>query len=595
VRLRLKVWKDAPLAGIDLRAVLSSHSDRRPMRRTGEGRLFAWWEAELPMPHAEPVHWHFLCHSADGVRFFNRAGVHRVNPTDDHDWSLQPGLQPPDWVPGAVFYQIFPDRFCNGDPEVGRRPGEYRFDGGEVRVMDWDAPPPEYAEGRCLDFYNGDLKGIADRLDYLADLGVSALYLNPIFSARTTHRYDCIDYFQVDPGLGGDAALAELSAAARAREIRLIVDVSINHTGSEHPWLAQAQAEPQSPEAGFYYPDGHGGWHGWWGVPTLPQLNYGSQRLREQMVEGEQALVRHWLRPPYRIDGWRFDVGNMTGRHGTDQYGHGIWRAVRRAVKAERPDAYIVGEHWEDAMAYLRGDQWDGSMNYFGCASPLRRWCGEQVRFESQGPDFPPQPRAPATGHDLEAMLRQTLDRLPSQLLGQQLNLLGSHDIHRLHQGPGFDWDVYRGAVMLQFLLPGAPCIWYGDEVGLHGHADSVEGCRWPMQWRRERWDQRFRTLYRTLARLKRSEPTLRDGAHRFLCVGDEHLAFARHGRGRAFVAVLNRAAEPSRIELPITPLGLAEAATECFDGRRFALSHGSAVLDLAPRENLLLCLDLDD
>jgi alpha-glucosidase len=192
-------------------------------------------------------------------------------------------------------------------------------------------------------------------------------------------------------------------------------------------------------------------------------------------------------------------------------------------------------------------------------------------------------------------MLRQTLDRLPSQHAALQLNLLGSHDIHRLHHSPGFDWPRYRGAVMLQFLLPGAPSIWYGDEVGLAGHAQSVEGCRYPMEWRTERWDQRFCTLYRILARLKRDEPVLSDGAHGFLAVGERHLAFARHGRGKAFVAVLNGAAEPARIELPMAVLGLCEAAREVFDGRRFPVRDGTLALDLAPRESLLLTMTLTD
>jgi alpha-glucosidase len=234
-------------------------------------------------------------------------------------------------------------------------------------------------------------------------------------------------------------------------------------------------------------------------------------------------------------------------------------------------------------------------MNYFGCASPLRRWLGEQVRFEARGPDFPPRSRPPVTGHELATMLRQTLDRLPSQHLTQQMNLLGSHDIHRLHQSPAFDWERYRGAVMLQFLLPGAPSIWYGDEVGLAGHANSVEGCRYPMQWREQRWDDRFRTLYRTLARLKRDEPVLADGAHQFLSVGEQHLAFARHGRGRAYVAVLNRAAEPSRIRLPIDCLGLCDQARELFDGRHFPVRDGILTLSLAPQENLLLTMTLTD
>jgi alpha-glucosidase len=595
VRLRLKVWKDAPLRAVDVRAVLSGHSARLPLQRTREAARFAWWEGELPIPHAGLIHWHFLCHTDTGPLFFTRGGVQTINPTEDRDWTLMPGFSGADWVRGAVFYQIFPDRFHAGDPGVGRAPGVYRFDDGTPRVMDWLAPPLGYAEGRCLDFYNGDLAGIARKLDYLDDLGVTALYLTPVFRARTTHRYDCIDYFHVDDALGGDHALAALTAAARARGMRVVLDVSLNHTGSDHPWLRQAQADPGSREAGFYYADGRGGHHGWCGVRTLPQLNYASAALRRIIWEGDDALVRHWLKPPWQIDGWRFDVGNMTGRRGPDQFGHAIWRGVRQAVKQQRPDAYIVGEHWEDAIAYQLGDEWDGAMNYFGCASPLRRWLGEQLRFEANGPDFPPKSREPATGHELAAMLRQTLDRLPSQHAALQLNLLGSHDIHRLHHSPGFDWPRYRGAVMLQFLLPGAPSIWYGDEVGLAGHAQSVEGCRYPMEWRTERWDQRFCTLYRILARLKRDEPVLSDGAHGFLAVGERHLAFARHGRGKAFVAVLNGAAEPARIELPMAVLGLCEAAREVFDGRRFPVRDGTLALDLAPRESLLLTMTLTD
>jgi alpha-glucosidase len=142
---------------IDLRAVLSGHSTRLPMQRTRTGARFAWWEVELPVPHKEMIHWHFLCHTHDGPVFFNRAGVQTTNPTEDHDWTLLPGFDGADWVGGAVFYQIFPDRYRNGDPGVGRRAGEYRFDGGEPRIMHWTDAPLEYAEGRCLDFFNGDL------------------------------------------------------------------------------------------------------------------------------------------------------------------------------------------------------------------------------------------------------------------------------------------------------------------------------------------------------------------------------------------------------------------------------------------------------
>ncbi len=589
VRVRLKVWKEAPLRGVDLRAILSGCSSRRPMRRIREGERFAWWEAELPIEHREMIHWHFVCHAEEGHLFYNRSGVHRFNPTEDHDWTLLPEFDGADWVKDAVFYQIFPDRFHNGDPSIGRRSGEYEYDGGCPRVMDWRDTPLEYPEGRCLDFFNGDLSGIEQKLDYLADLGITALYLNPIFCAKTTHRYDCTDYLHVDEALGGDAALARLTAAAHAKGIRVVLDVSVNHTGSEHPWYRAAHADPDAPEAAHYYPDGRGGFACWCDVPTLPQLNYRNPEVRDLVWQQERALVRHWLRPPWQIDGWRFDVGNMTGRRKSDQFGHLIWRGVRKAVKAERPDAYIVGEHWEDAISYQLGDQWDGAMNYFACGSPLRRWAGERVCIESEAPGFPARSGRACSGHELEAMIRQHLDRLPCQHVGLQMNVLDTHDIHRLHHGPAFDWDIYRGVVMLQFLLPGAPNLWYGDEVGLAGHAKSVEGCRYPMEWREDRWDQGFRELYRTLAHLKRKEPVLREGGYRFLFTEESQLAFARVGGGTAYVAVLNRAPEISRIELPLHLLGICDHAEEVFDGRRFPVVDGVLGLALAPRENLLL------
>lgn len=595
VRLRLKVWKEAPLRAVTLRSVLCGHSERQPMQRVREGRRFVFWEAKLPVPHAQMIHWHFLCHSDTDILFYTRAGLHTVAPTEDCDWTLMPGFDGARWVQSAVFYQIYPDRFRNGDQSIGRQSREYRFDGGQPRAMNWTDAPLDYAEGRCMDFFNGDLEGIGEKLDYLQDLGVTALYLTPIFRAMTTHRYDCTDYFHVDEALGGDDALARLTSAAREKGIKVVLDVSLNHTGSAHPWFVQAQRAGDSKEAGFYYPDGRGGYASWAGVRTLPQLNYASQQLRRIIWDSDQALVKHWLRPPWQIDGWRFDVGNMTGRRDQDQFGHEIWRGVRRAVKAENADAYIVGEHWEDAISYQLGDQWDGTMNYFGCASPLRRWLGERARFETQAVEFQPKRSPPVTGHELEIMLRQTLDRLPSQHVGLQMNLLDSHDIHRLHHGPGFDWALYRGVTILQFLLPGAPTIWYGNEVGLAGHARNVEGCRYPMEWREEQWDQGFRTLYRTLARLKRDEPVLSDGAHKFLSVGETHLTFARYGHGRAYIAVLNRAGEESSITLPIACLGLCDAAQEVFDGRRFSANNGYIDLRLASRENLLLKLALFD
>lgn len=550
-RVAIRIPHGAPIVGIDARTLCDGASCRTPMERLVVGDADAWWYATIATEGMRAVQWHFVLYTPDGPYFCNQSGVHSVPPTEDHDFVLLPGASVPEWVAGAVFYQIYPDRFYDGNPDVGRRAGEYRFDGGEPIVMNWEDTPLEFDAGRCQDFFNGDLDGIRRKLDYLEDLGVTALYVTPIFAARTTHRYDCIDYFSVDAALGGDDALAALTTALHERGMRLVVDVSINHTGSDHPWFHD------HPE--YYYRDPDGTVAYWFGVPTLPQLNYGSPALQAVIWGDPDALVRHWLVPPFEIDGWRFDVGNMTARRGADQRGHDVWRAVRRAVKATKADAWIVGEHWEDNIDYLLGDQWDGAMNYFGCALPIRRWLGEITRFEHRGADFPPSrmPRA-VSGRELMQMIQQHYARLPGEIAVSQLNVLDTHDIHRVHHHSAiFDWERYRGAVMLQFLLPGAPSIWYGDEVGIPGHADSVEGCRFPMEWRSDRWDRRFRALYRGLARLASRDAVLARGTMHYLAADDTHLAVARVGwnEGYAWVLILNRAEGDAEYRCALGPL----------------------------------------
>jgi alpha-glucosidase len=558
ITVRLYCDREAPLRAVSLRRILDGSHHRVPLESQGDGV----WHGTVEVDTTEPLQWHFILQSDTGPYFYNQTGLHSVPPTEDYDFVfLAQGRSQgrvPSWVAGAVFYQIFPDRFAQGDPSVGRVAGEYSFDGGTPQVLSWDQEPLEFPEGRCQDFFNGDLEGIRRKLDYLQDLGVTAIYVTPIFAARTTHRYDCIDYFAVDPALGGDEALARLTDEMHRRNMKLVVDVSINHTGSDHPWFHTAQHEPDSTEAGFYYHNDDGSVALWHGVPTLPQLNYGSDTLRRRMWGGADALVRRWLRPPWNIDGWRFDVANQTARRGRDQLGHDVWRNVRRAVKETNPEAWIVGEHWEDDISYQLGDQWDAAMNYFACGSPLRRWAGELTRFEHDHPHYPPTAATEEGGRgfsgiELAQMVLQHYARLPNQIQHAQLNVLDTHDIHRFHHHPRvFDWEIYRGMVIFQFMLPGAPNIWYGDEVGLPGHADSVEGCRYPMEWDESRWDVRFRNLYRNLARLKAGDSVLRAGAFDVLAADEQRLVTARisPAAGRAWVLVLNKAERVERVSV---------------------------------------------
>ena len=565
--IRLRVAPDAPVRSVSIRRIHDGASRREPMVQLSPGR----WEGTTTVDSAAPLHWHFILQTDHGPYFYTQEGLRSIPPTEDHDFVFFPADTVPDWVAGAVFYQIFPDRFAQGDPAVGRVAGEYHFDGGTPQVLDWDREPLEFDAGRCQDFFNGDLEGIRRRLDYLQDLGVTALYLTPIFTARTTHRYDCIDYFSVDPALGGDEALEQLSREVHRRGMKLVLDVSINHTGSDHPWFRRAVTDPESTEATFYYHNDDGSVATWLGVPTLPQLNYGSRELRRRIWEDGDALVRHWLSDPWRIDGWRFDVANQTARRGEDQLGHDVWRNVRRAVKERNPEAWIVGEHWEDDISYLQGDQWDGAMNYFGCGNPLRRWAGELTRFEHDGPHYPPTAAASVGGRrfggrELARMLLQHAARVPTPLQHAQLNVLDTHDIHRLHHHTAvFEWEIYRGVVMLQFLLPGAPNIWYGDEVGLAGHAESVEGCRYPMKWDDKAWNAEFRHLYRSLGRLKSNDPVLRCGSFQIVAADDNHLVAARIGEqsGYSWLLVLNKAEDDGTITIPTARLGRLQAVEE--------------------------------
>ncbi|MDA3812470.1 MAG: glycoside hydrolase family 13 protein [Spirochaetaceae bacterium] len=596
VNISFRVFKNAPVKSAELRVVICGHSERIKMAISRSDSLFAWWTCELRISQDEMIHWHFLIHSNEGELFYTRASVETINPTEDHDFTLIPGFQSPDWVKSAVFYQIFPDRFFNGNESCNRKTDEYEFDDGKPKAMKWSDDPLEFPEGRCMDFFNGDLDGIRKKIPYLKELGVTAIFINPIFKAKTAHRYDCTDYFHVDEALGGDESLAELTESLHKEGMRLVVDVSINHTGSNHVWFKKALDDPGSREAKYYFSDGKGGFKCWWDVPTLPQLNYNAPELRETIINGDDALVKHWLRDPWKIDGWRFDVANQVGRRDDSQLGFQIWRDVRKAVKNENPQSYIVGEHWEDPIAYELGDQWDGAMNYFACGSPLRRWAGEAVRFEINGSDYPPRKSKKYTGYELEKMIRQHYDRIPSQVTGLQLNVLDTHDIHRFHHNRDiFDWEIYKGMIFLQFLLPGAPNIWYGDEVGLKGHADSVEGCRFPMEWSEENWNRQFLNLYKTMAHIKIEEDALQSGGYKVLKRDDKTFIYGRFNNEKVYIAILNKDKKRKSITFPLSVIGNCPVVKEVFDNRIFEVKGGLVTIGLKEKENLLLEADLLD
>ncbi|WP_008319194.1 glycoside hydrolase family 13 protein [Leptolyngbya sp. PCC 6406] len=418
-------------------------------------------------------------------------------------------IQTPDWVKHAVFYQIFPDRFARTQsprhrPEMA------------VPLEPWTArPTPQGYKG-------GELWGVAEQLDYLQDLGVTALYFTPIFQSASNHRYHTHDYYQVDPLLGGNDAFQDLLTAAHQRQMRVVLDGVFNHAsrgffyfndilenGPASPWLDwfQVEAWPLSAYDGDYPAN----YRSWVNNRALPQFNHANPAAREYLMR----VGEHWVRQG--IDGWRLDVP-------FEVKAEGFWQEFRQRIKAINPEAYIVGEVWRNAQEWLDGSQFDGVMNYLFTGPTLAFTGGDRVRMDyAEEPDYYPYPALDAAGYGQK--IKALLDLYPWEIQLAQLNLLSSHDIARALSVMGDDQTSLELAVLLQMTFPGAPSIYYGDEVGLRGGLDP--DCRWALPPRSE-WNLELWQHHRDLIALRHDQPALRLGDYRILATVDHAYCFAR-------------------------------------------------------------------
>lgn len=455
-------------------------------------------------------------------------------------------IQFPGWVHDAIFYQVFPDRFHNGDPEND---------------------PPEAALWTGLpgrdSFFGGDLAGVTQRLDYLCDLGINALYLTPIFAAPSNHKYDTDDYFRVDPHFGGDAALRQLVSALHGRGMHLVLDGVFNHTGDRfapfQDLLGRGQASPyrdwflprsfplrQEPEPNYKVCGG---------ACHLPKLNDANPEVRRFIY----GVAAYWLREA-GIDGWRLDVPWETA--------HDFWQGFRQNVKETREDAYLVGELWGNPSPWLQGDQFDGAMNY-----PLRELL---LRFFVQ--------RAIDAGS-----FQRELDLLSQGVGGAlhgMLNLLGSHDTARILTVA--DGDAGAVAQMFTFLFayPGCPMIYYGDEIGLEGANDP--GCRGVMDWEETRWNRALHGRVRVLARLRMAHPALRRGDYRVLVTHDRVHGFMRQCDGDLVAALFNAGFQTEEVRI-VPPPGGRGGWTDMLSAEEFPIDRGAVAVQLGVRAARLL------
>jgi alpha-glucosidase len=444
----------------------------------------------------------------------------------------------------------------------------------------------------------GDLAGLRARLDHLQGLGVGGLLLTPIFLAGQYHRYDTWDYHQVDPRLGTNQDLAALGRTLHERGLRLVLDGVFNHVGAGHRWFNRhgvfdapgAWQDRHAPTADHFrfrrHPDRY---ECWLGVEELVKLDYRSQRLREAIYAGADSVVRRWLRPPYDADGWRLDVANMLGRCGEVQLNAEVLRELRAAVKATRPDAYLLGENFFDATAQLQGDQLDAAQDYQGFHVPVVRWLTGAEPLPPRGLRArPPLAPAAAGAEQLAASLLAVRARVPFAIAQAQLHQLSSHDTPRILTVLADHPGRLRVAVALLLLWPGVPCLYYGDEVGLRGGRDPEN--RGGMVWDPDRWDHDLLAWHRALIALRRDDPVLGEGGVTVLHARGDVLVFARILGPDARLVALNRADRARRVTVDASPLGwrTGEVVDRLTDGGATA-ADGRLVLRLPPHGVRLL------
>lgn len=531
----VKVWvsTDSPYDGVILRTVIDGEQAFEEAELVDEDQYGRTYRAFLPM-NSPVMTYRFmlLARAARTFDWLNAREITPVEPSDAYDFQLTIYGGAPEWARHGAIYQIFPDRFARSEAAEGREVPDWAV------PRQWNDPVGSGHERHGNELYGGDLDGIIEHLDHIVSLGIKAIYLTPIFPAGSTHRYDAATFDRVDPLLGDDDALSRLTAAAHERGLRVLGDLTTNHTGVSHEWFRLASADPQSEEATFYF------WHdhpreyvGWLGHASLPKLNWQSDLLRRRLVDGTDSVVAKWMLPPFNLDGWRIDVANMTGRYGEMDLAHEVARMVHKTATDINPEALIAGEHFFDASEDLRGDGWMCTMNYAGFTRPVWSWLLDPERSDPR--PYGPMPMPQRPGSVAAAAMREFAARIPWQVFRGQWNILGSHDTVRIRTLVG-SAEKMRIAAGLMVTYPGTPMVFAGDEWALQG--TFGEDSRVPMPWDNpDAQDLLMWESYRELLSLRATSSALCEGGLRWLLATDDALVFLRESASERLLIVAAR------------------------------------------------------
>ncbi|WP_077328139.1 alpha amylase N-terminal ig-like domain-containing protein [Virgibacillus siamensis] len=492
---------------------------RSDMFLQAQDELFDYWQIAVKPPFRR-LRYGFELFSGDEKLVYTEKGFYQDAPLDDVAYyfcfpylNRSDVFQAPDWAMDTVWYQIFPERFANGD--VTNDPGN---------TLPWESAEPEQDN-----FFGGDFRGVIDHLDYLADLGISGIYFTPIFKAFSNHKYDTIDYMEIDPQFGTKEEFRELVQRCHEKGIRVMLDAVFNHSGYYflqfqdvlekgadsryinwfHIRQLPIQTEPHPTFDSFAF------------TPHMPKLNTENLEVKQYLLD----VATYWIRE-FDIDGWRLDVAN--------EVDHQFWRDFRKAVKAVKPEVYILGEIWHDSMPWLQGDQFDAVMNYPFTHAALDYVAKEKI-----------------TAEQFANQISGVLISYPDSVNEAAFNLLGSHDTERLLTICNGDKQQVKLLYVLQFSLKGTPCIYYGDEIGMTGGQDP--GCRKCMVWDQDRRDLELRSFMKKLIHLRTSEKALRsNGSFRFIETDydSNSVVYERKSGNEKIVFIINPSSHSVHTEL---------------------------------------------
>lgn len=602
VRLRFRTARD------DAQEVcLISGGETLQMQKMSSGEVFDYYETEVQLTDTMFVYY-FRIKSESEELCYHRCGVSE-HPVEYYNFRIMPGFSTPAWAKGAVMYQIFVDRFCNGDPSNDVEDGEYVYIGEPVcKVKDWNEFPAAMDIRR---FHGGDLQGVLDKLDYLEELGVEVIYFNPLFVSPSNHKYDIQDYDYIDPHYGviiedggevlpegekdntratkyqkrtGDIRnleasnrlFAKLVEGMHTRGMRVILDGVFNHCGSFNKWMDReriyepqpeyekgAYVSAQSPYRDFFhfFDEREEAWpynknyDGWWGHDTLPKLNYEDSPTLEEYILN---IGKKWVSPPYNADGWRLDVAADLGY--SNEYNHIFWENFRKAVKSANPQALILAEHYGDPGEWLQGDEWDSVMNYDAFMEPLTWFLtGMEKHSDERRTDLwgNADNFVNTMNHFMASMLTPSLQVAMNELSNHDHSRFltrTNHIVGRVAQlgskaaEEGINLAVMREAVAVQMTWVGAPTVYYGDEAGVCGFTDPDSRRTYP-------WGQENRELvefHKEMIRIHKREKPLRTGSLKMLSWSSNVLAYARFQEDEQIIVVLNNSKELKEVTIPV-------------------------------------------